>query len=95
MTAPTVVGEATNIAINTANLSLVVGSAVTRKQLREHLAASGVECTAISTHATQRTVGELIADATGSERAAVRHGLLGLEVTLPDDHAFARFGGET
>ena len=54
----------------------------------------GVTCPAIPSEATQRTVGELIATASGAERSAVRHGLLGLEVVLPDGHAPARFGGE-
>jgi glycolate oxidase len=53
-----------------------------------------VSCAAIPSEATQRTVGELIATATGSERLAVRHSLLGLEVVLPDGQALARFGGE-
>jgi glycolate oxidase len=39
-------------------------------------------------------VGELVATATGTERIAVRHTLLGLDVVLPDNDAHARFGGE-
>jgi glycolate oxidase len=87
-------GEA-NIAVNTANLSLVVGSEVTLEELSRCLADHGVTCAAIPSEASQRTVGELIADATGTERAAVRHALLGLQVTLADGETRARFGGET
>lgn len=85
----------THIAVNTANLSLVVGSAVTLEELSRRLTEHGVNCAAIPSVATQRTVGELIATATGAERDAVRHGLLGLQVVLPDGKAPARFGGET
>jgi glycolate oxidase len=85
----------THIAINAANLSLVVGSAVTLKELSRRLTDHGVSCAAIPSVATQRTVGELIATATGAERDALRHALLGLQVVLPDGKAPARFGGET
>jgi glycolate oxidase len=85
----------THIAVNTANLSLVVGSAVTLEELSRRLTEHGVNCAAIPSVVTQRTVGELIATATGAERDAVRHGLLGLQVVLPDGKAPARFGGET
>ena len=87
-------GEA-NIAVNIANLSLVVGSEVTLEQLSCCLADHGVTCAAIPSEASQRTVGELVANATGAERAAVRHALLGLQVALADGEARARFGGET
>jgi glycolate oxidase len=93
-TAPADTAEETHIAINTANLSLVVGSAVTLEELSRRLADRGVRCAAIPSVATQRTVGELIATATGAERDAVRHALLGLQVVLPDGKAPARFGGE-
>jgi glycolate oxidase len=59
-----------------------------------HLTDQGVTCAAIPTDADQRTVGELIATATGDDRNRVRHSLLGLDVILPDGHAPARFGGE-
>lgn len=85
----------THIAINAANLSLVVASAVTLKELSRRLTDHGVSCAAIPSVATQRTVGELIATATGAERDALRHALLGLQVVLPDGKATARFGGET
>jgi glycolate oxidase len=80
--------------INTANLNLVVGAEVTLADLTKQLTAQGVTCPAIPATATQRTVGELIAAATRAERLAVRHGLLGLEVVLPDGEATARFGGQ-
>jgi glycolate oxidase len=84
----------TQIAVNTANLSLIVGSAVTLDNLSRHLTDHGVTCAAIPVEAAQRTVGELIASATGAERHNVRNSLLGLDVVLPDNHASARFGGE-
>jgi glycolate oxidase len=83
------------IAVNTANLSLVVGAAVTLDALSRHLTEHGVICEAIPSESTQRTVGELIANPNHAERQAVRHALLGLEVILHDGHAPARFGGET
>ena len=85
----------TQIAVNTANLSLVVGAAVTLDGLSRHLSEHGVGCAAIPSESTQRTVGELIANPNAAERQDVRHALLGLEVVLPDGHAQARFGGET
>jgi glycolate oxidase len=93
--APATSTGGTQIDVNTANLSLVVGAAVTLDDLSHHLTEHAVSCDAIPSQATQRTVGELIANATGDERSAVRHALLGLEVVLPDGHASARFGGET
>ena len=83
------------IAVNTANLSLVVGAATTLDALSRHLTAHGVICEGIPSEATQRTVGELIANPNPAERQAVRHALLGVEVILHDGHAPARFGGET
>jgi len=85
----------TQITVNTANLSLVVGAAVTLDELSGVLTEHGVSCEAIPCEATQRTVGELIAHPNTAERQAVRHSLLGLEVVLPDGGARARFGGET
>jgi glycolate oxidase len=83
------------IAVNTANLSLVVGAAVTLDALSRHLTEHGVICEGIPSDSTQRTVGELIANPNSAERQAVRHALLGLDVVLPDGQASARFGGET
>jgi glycolate oxidase len=84
----------TQIVVNTANLSLVVGAAVTLGDLSRHLAEQGVSCAAIPDEGPARTVGELIASATGAERIALRHSLLGLDVILSDGQAPARFGGE-
>jgi glycolate oxidase len=84
----------TTVDINTANLNLAVGGEVTLADLTERLTAQGVTCPAIPATATQRTVGALVAAAAGEERRAVRHGLLGLEVVLPDGEATARFGGQ-
>src|SRR6202453_154580 len=84
----------TTVDINTANLNLVVGGAVTIADLTRQLSEQGVTCPAIPSAETGRTVGELIAAPTGEERLAVRHGLLGVEVVLPDGAATARFGGQ-
>jgi glycolate oxidase len=73
---------------------LVVGAAVTLAELSRHLTEHGVTCNAIPTSGTERTVGELISNASGSERDAVRHSLLGLDVVLTDGQVPARFGGE-
>jgi glycolate oxidase len=82
------------IVVNTVNLSLVVGAAVTLADLSRHLTEHGVTCAAIPDDATERTVGELISSPSASERDAVRHSLLGLDVVLSDGQARARFGGE-
>lgn len=87
-------GGDTTVEVNTGNLNLVVGAAVTLGELSRTLAERGVACPAIPAEGTERTVGELIAHATGEERLAVRHGLLGIEVVLPDGAAAARFGGQ-
>ncbi|OBI08748.1 FAD-binding protein [Mycobacterium sp. E2462] len=87
-------GGDTTVEVNTGNLNLVVGAAVTLGELSRTLAERGVACPAIPAVGTERTVGELIAHATGEERLAVRHGLLGIEVVLPDGAAAARFGGQ-
>jgi len=85
----------THTVVNAANLSLVVGAGVTLAELTAHLDRNRVSCAAIPSTGTGRTVGELIANATGAERVAVRHALLGLNVLLPDGNAPARFGGES
>jgi glycolate oxidase len=87
-------GGDTTVEVNTANLNLVVGAAVTLAELSSRFEQQGVSCAAIPSADNGRTVGELIATAGGSERLAVRHGLLGLEVVLPGDDATARFGGQ-
>src|ERR1700677_3633931 len=86
-------GDDTTVEVNTGNLNLVVGAAVTLDELSKKLDEQGVTCPAIPTEKTERTVGELIANATGEERLEVRHGLLGVEVVLPDGAAVARFRG--
>jgi glycolate oxidase len=91
---PAATGDS-EIAVNTANLSLVVGAAITLDDLSRHLTEHGVICEGIPSKSTQRTVGELIANPSPAERQAVRHALLGLQVVLPDGQAPARFGGET
>jgi glycolate oxidase len=53
-----------------------------------------VTCAAILSAQADRTVGELIATASGAERLAVRHSLLGVEVILRDGNRPARFGGQ-
>lgn len=85
----------THTVVNAANLSLVVGAGVTLAELAAHLDRNRVRCAAIPATGTGRTVGELIANATGAERNAVRHALLGLNVLLPDGNTPARFGGES
>ncbi|BBX82636.1 FAD-binding oxidoreductase [Mycolicibacterium aubagnense] len=87
-------GDDTSVEVNTGNLNLVVGAAVTLDELSKKLDEEGVTCAAIPTEKSERTVGELIANAAGEERLAVRHGLLGVEVVLPDGAAVARFGGQ-
>ncbi|GAB1813489.1 FAD-binding oxidoreductase [Mycobacterium sp. MUNTM1] len=84
----------TTIKVNTGNLNLVVGAAVTLAELSRHLRERGVICHAIPSARTERTVGELVANASGDERLAVRHALLGLQVVLPDGQTPACFGGE-
>jgi glycolate oxidase len=87
-------GDDTTVEVNTGNLNLVVGAAVTLEELSKKLDEQGVTCPAIPTEKPGRTVGELIANAAGEERLEVRHGLLGLNVVLPDGEAAARFGGQ-
>jgi glycolate oxidase len=88
-----VVGD-TTVEINTANLNLVVGAAVTLADLSRRLGEHKVRCSAIPNAQVDRTVGELIATAVGDERLAVRHSLLGVEVILRDGNRPARFGGQ-
>ena len=88
-----VVGD-TTVEINTANLNLVVGAAVTLADLSRRLGEHKVRCSAVPNAQVDRTVGELIATAVGDERLAVRHSLLGVEVILRDGNRPARFGGQ-
>jgi glycolate oxidase len=92
---PLTVGGDTDIAVNLGNLSLVVGADATLDHINEHLLRQGVTCAAIPASGGQRTIGDLVATATGAERLAVRHALLGADVTVADGDAPARFGAET
>lgn len=88
-------GDDTDIAVNLGNLSLVVGADVTVERLNSYLGEHGVTCSAVPATGGERTIGELVATATGAERAAVRHALLGVDVTVIDGQTPARFGAET
>ena len=83
-----------DISIDSANLSVTVGAEVTLDDLARHLADHGMRCAALPTAPDKRTLGELVATATGTERIAVRNALLGLDVVLPDNDFHARFGSE-
>ncbi len=52
-------------------------------------------CAAVPTIGGERTIAELVATATGAERAHIRHALLGADVTVIDGQTPARFGAET
>ena len=93
--APLTAGDNTDIAVNLGNLSLVVGADATVEQVNSYLDEHGVTCAAIPTTGRERTVGELVATATGDERIHIRHALLGADVTVIDGQTPARFGGET
>ncbi|QVI29283.1 FAD-binding protein [Mycolicibacterium neoaurum] len=88
-------GGNTDITVNLGNLSLSVGADTTIESLNRHLDGCGVICSAIPDVDTERTIGELVAAATGVERDEVRHALLGADVTVIDGQARARFGAET
>ncbi|MET0473322.1 MAG: FAD-linked oxidase C-terminal domain-containing protein [Mycobacterium sp.] len=88
-------GDSTDIAINLGNLSLVAGADVTVAELSRYLGGHGVTCAAVPTTGVDRTIGEVVATATGAEREHVRHALLGAHVTVIDGQAPARFGAET
>ncbi|BBZ31873.1 FAD-linked oxidase C-terminal domain-containing protein [Mycolicibacterium confluentis] len=93
--APLIAGDNTDITINLGNLSLVVGAATTLDALKGHLREHGVSCAAVPDTGGERTIGELVATATGSERDHIRHALLGAGVTIVDGQMRARFGAET
>lgn len=88
-------GNNTDIAINLGNLSLVVGAFTTIEALNRHLNEHGVTCAAVPSIGGERTIGELVATATGAERDHIRHALLGADVTVIDGQTPARFGAET
>lgn len=88
-------GGNTEIAVNLGNLSLVVGAEATLESLNRCLDEHGVTCTAVPTTGGERTIGEVVATATGAERDHIRHALLGADVTVIDGQTPARFGAET
>lgn len=92
---PLTSGGDTGIAVNLGNLSLVVGAEATLDSVNRHLDEHGITCAAIPTVGGDRTVGQLVATATGAERDHIRHALLGADVTVIDGQAPARFGAET
>lgn len=87
-------GKNTDITTNLGNLSLTVGADTTIEQLNRHLDAHAVTCAAVPATGMERTMGELVATATGAEREHLRHALLGVDVMIVDGHR-ARFGAET
>ena len=91
---PLTSGGNSEITVNLGNLSLVVGAEATLEQTNRYLSQHGVTCLAVPASGGERTIGELVATAAGDERLQVRHALLGLDVTVIDSHATARFGGE-
>lgn len=93
--APLTAGADTDITVNLGNLSLVVGADATIESVNRYLDEHGVTCAAVPTAGTDRTIGELVATATGAERDHIRHALLGADVTLVDGQTPARFGAET
>jgi glycolate oxidase len=88
-------GADTGITVNLGNLSLVVGAEATLEKINRYLEEHGVTCGAVPATDTARTIGEVVATATGAERNGVRHALLGAEVTIVDGDTPARFGAET
>lgn len=93
--APLTAGENTDITVNLGNLSLVVGADTTVEGLNRYLDEHGVSCAAVPTTGGERTIGEVVATATGAERDHIRHALLGADVTVIDGQTPARFGAET
>ena len=88
-------GGSTDITVNLGNLSLVVGADATIESVNRYLVEHGVTCAAVPAVGGERTVGELVATATGTERDHIRHALLGADVTVIDGQTPARFGAET
>ncbi len=93
--APLTSGADTTISASFGNLSLTVGADATLDAISGYLDANGITCAAIPGSGGDRTIGELVATATGEERLAVRHALLGADVTVVDGQTPARFGGQT
>jgi glycolate oxidase len=92
---PLTTGEVTDITVNLGNLSLVVGADATVDQINRYLAEHRVTCAAVPGVGGERTIGEVVATATGTERDHVRHALLGVDVAVVDGQTPARFGAET
>jgi glycolate oxidase len=88
-------GDNTDISVNMGNLSIVVGADTTVDALNRHLDEHGVRCAAVPSTGGERTIGEVVATATGAERSHIRHALLGADVTVGDGLMPARFGAET
>lgn len=88
-------GGNTDITINLGNLSLLVGADVTIDALNRYLDEHGVTCAAVPSTGGERTIGGVVATATGAERSHIRHALLGAGVTVIDGQFRARFGAET
>ena len=93
--APLTAGGNTDITVNLGNLSLVVGADATIESVNRYLEEQGVTCAAVPATGGKRTIGELVATATGAERDHIRHALLGADVTVIDGQTPARFGAET
>jgi glycolate oxidase len=93
--APLTAGDNTDITVNLGNLSLVVGADATIASVNRDLEKHGVTCAAVPAIGGERTIGELVATATGTERDHIRHALLGADVTVVDGQSPARFGAET
>ncbi len=93
--APLTTGGNTDISVNLGNLSLIVGADATIASVAAVLREQGVSCAAIPATGGERTVGALVATATGAERDAIRHALLGVDVAVTDGGRPARFGAET
>lgn len=93
--APLTAGDNTDMTVNLGNLSLVVGADAVIESVNRYLDEHGVACGAMPVSGAERTVGELVATATGAERDRIRHALLGADVTVVDGHRPARFGAET
>ncbi|MGV0849065.1 FAD-linked oxidase C-terminal domain-containing protein [Mycolicibacterium phlei] len=93
--APLTSGADTAISASFGNLSLTVGADATLDAINGYLDANGITCAAVPEAGGERTIGELVATATGEERLAVRHALLGADVTVVDGRTPARFGGQT
>lgn len=92
---PLTAGDNTEITVNLGNLSLVVGADATVEAVQRYLDEHGVTCAAVPSTGERRTIGEVVATASGAERAQIRHALLGADVTVIDGQAPARFGAET